>query len=73
MNGDRALADRNEGRQSTIENGERFIDSRSGLPAFRYPNFRGCLDFNFYNYKMLLLDRYVQHIPRWEQLETINV
>ena len=72
MDGDRVVADRSDGQQTTIE-GERFIDSQSGLPAFRYPLDRSrAIDLLPY-YDMLLSDRYALHIPYTDQLMSIYV
>ena len=72
MDGDRAVADRSDGQQTTIE-GEHFVDPQSGLPAFRYLVDRNQVTHTWANYNMLLSDRYALHIPFTEQLETIDV
>ena len=71
MDGDRAVDNRIDGQQTTFE-GERFIDSQSGLPAFRYPVDRSPAIDRFSYFKMLLSDRYALHIPYTHQLMTID-
>ena len=70
MDGDRAAADRSDEQQTTIE-GERLIEERSSLSAFRYSFDRSPAIDRFPYFKMLLSDRYALHIPYTHQLMTI--